>query len=263
MALSALERIRLDKAAVDEGFGLRRPDDGDWLAYDSLGAPASIRLSYFDQRYLIGVNHPGAAFDLAQRWTKWTVEHSLPAPADFTVFEVSDTAPLHHLIREIWRLARSLPIEPLRVFEAETRNLPRTTEAERLVVQRVGQNVFRDALMIYWGGCCAVTGLSEPRLLRASHIKPWAKCETDAERLDVYNGLLLAAHLDAAFDAGLISFSDEGEILFAERFKIIDREASGISNGMKLARISTDHKLRLSWHRDNLLSGSTATGLPL
>jgi len=39
MALSPIERIRLDKAAVDEGFGLKRPDDGDWLAYDSLGAP--------------------------------------------------------------------------------------------------------------------------------------------------------------------------------------------------------------------------------
>ena len=114
MALSALERIRLDKAAVDEGFGLRRPDDGDWLAYDSLGAPASIRLTYFDQRYLIGVNHPGAAVDLVQRWTKWTDYNSLAAPADFTVFAVSDTEPLHHLIREIWRLARSLPIEPSR-----------------------------------------------------------------------------------------------------------------------------------------------------
>ena len=69
--------------------------------------------------------------------------------------------------------------------------------------------------MTYWGGRCAITEVTEPRLLRASHIKPWAKCETDAERLDVYNGLLLAAHLDAAFDAGLISFTDEGAILFS------------------------------------------------
>ena len=34
---------------------------------------------------------------------------------------------------------------------------------------------------------CAVTGVAEPRLLRASHIKPWAKCDTDAERLDVFD----------------------------------------------------------------------------
>ena len=42
MPLSPIERIRLDKAAVDEGFGLRRPDADDWLAYDSLGGPASF-----------------------------------------------------------------------------------------------------------------------------------------------------------------------------------------------------------------------------
>ena len=29
MPLSPFERIRLDKAAVDEGFGIRRADDGD------------------------------------------------------------------------------------------------------------------------------------------------------------------------------------------------------------------------------------------
>ena len=39
-------------------------------------------------------------------------------------------------------------------------------------------------------------------MLRASHSVPWAACASDAERLDVHNGLLLAAHWDAAFDAG-------------------------------------------------------------
>ena len=67
--------------------------------------------------------------------------------------------------------------------------------------------------MNYWSGACAVTGVAEPSLLRASHIIPWAKCESDEERLNVYNGLLLAAHLDAAFDAGLISFEDDGRII--------------------------------------------------
>ena len=129
-----------------------------------------------------------------------------------------DTAPLHELVREMWRLARALPLAPLREFEKQTRGLPRATEAERLVVQRVGQDVFRAALMDYWGGRCAVTGCAEPLLLRASHIKPWALCATDAERLDVKNGLLLAAHLDAAFDCGLIDFDAAGQIRFAERF---------------------------------------------
>jgi predicted restriction endonuclease len=179
-------------------------------------------------------------------------------------FIVADTAPLHHLVREIWRLARALPIEPLRVFEAQTRNLPRTTEAERMVLQRVGQDVFREALMSYWSGCCAVTGVAEPRLLRASHIKPWAKCETDAERLDVYNGLLLAAHLDAAFDAGLISFDSNGKILISTRFTIKDRDRLGIHEQLTLCRVGSAHLPNLSWHREKLfgqpksLSGNIA-----
>jgi putative restriction endonuclease len=249
MALSPIERIRLDKAAVDEGFGLRRSDNGDWLAYDSLGAPASIRLTCAEANYLVAVNHPGVASDLSERWQQWPDSNQPQVPAGFTAFVVSDTAPLHHMVREIWRLARALPVEPLRVFEAQTGTLPRTTEAERLIIQRVGQDVFRDALLAYWGGRCAVTGVAEPRLLRASHIKPWAKCETDAERLDVYNGLLLAAHLDAAFDEGLISFSDEGAILFSPQFAHEDRDALGFHVHLALRRVVARHLPNLAWHR--------------
>jgi predicted restriction endonuclease len=165
-------------------------------------------------------------------------------------------------VHEIWRLARALPIEPLRVFEAQTHNLPRTTEAERWVIQRVGQDVFRDALMIYWGGQCAVTGVTEPRLLRASHIKPWAKCETDADRLDVYNGLLLAAHLDAAFDAGLISFGDKGAILFSPQFTQTDRDALGIHDQLALRRVGSRHLPNLAWHRALLFGSTPVDGAP-
>jgi putative restriction endonuclease len=252
MPLSPIERIRLDKAAVDEGFGLKRPDDGEWLAYDGLGPPASIRLTFAEPNYFVAVNHPGVASDLSERWKQWPVDADPQPPSGFTAFVVADTTLLHHLVREIWRLARALPIEPLRVFEAQTRKLPRATEAERLVIQRVGQDVFREALLTYWDGRCAVTGIAHPRLLRASHIKPWARCDTDAERLDVYNGLLLAAHLDAAFDAGLISFSDEGAILFSPRFAPEDRDALGIHDQLILRGVGGRHLKNLSWHRSFL-----------
>ena len=100
---------------------------------------------------------------------------------------------------------------PPRRFNAKTANLPRTTEAERMVIQRIGQDVFRDALMDYWGGRCPLTGITERGLLRASHIVPWAECN-DAQRLDVHNGLLLSALWDAAFDRGLVSFADDGTV---------------------------------------------------
>ena len=47
-----------------------------------------------------------------------------------------------------------------------------------------------------------------PALLLASHIIPWTACETDAERLNPDNGLILSALWDAAFDKGLVSFTD-------------------------------------------------------
>jgi predicted restriction endonuclease len=80
------------------------------------------------------------------------------------------------------------------------------------VVQRIGQNIFREALMDYWEGRCPLTGIAEPALLRASHIVPWAECN-DARRLDIHNGILLSALWDAAFDKGLVSFGDYGEPL--------------------------------------------------
>jgi hypothetical protein len=123
-------------------------------------------------------------------------------------------------------------------------------------VQRVGQDVFRGALMDYWGGRCSVTGCAEPLLLRASHIKPWALCETDAERLDVYNGLLLAAHLDAAFDAGLIDFDDAGQTRFAARFSPADRLAAGLHDALALAKLTPEHRTFFAWRRDHLLTAA-------
>src|SRR6266542_1866965 len=112
-------------------------------------------------------------------------------------------------------------------FRAETAALPRTTEAERLLIQRVGQDVFRDALMAYWGGRCPLTGISEPALLRASHIVPWAECG-DEQRLDVHNGLLLSALWDAAFDRGLVSFADDGTVLSSPQLSETARKTLGL-----------------------------------
>jgi putative restriction endonuclease len=70
-------------------------------------------------------------------------------------------------------------------FEKQTAALPRATEVERLVVQRVGQDLFRNGLLDYWEGRCAITRLAVPQLLRASHIRPWADCTAEADWLDV------------------------------------------------------------------------------
>jgi hypothetical protein len=92
---------------------------------------------------------------------------------------------------------------------------------EPRVLQRVGQNKFREAMLDYWGGACAVTGVAIPQVLRASHAKPWSECASDAGRLDVFNGFLLSANLDALFDRYLISFDEQGELIIAPDTAII------------------------------------------
>jgi hypothetical protein len=101
------------------------------------------------------------------------------------------------------------------------------TEALRLVKQRIGQNLYHQALLEYWGGACALTDMAIPELLRASHAKPWADCESDTERLNVFNGFLLAAHFAALFDAGFITFTDEGQLVQESPVFFIPRYLAG------------------------------------
>ena len=73
--------------------------------------------------------------------------------------------------------------------------------------QRIKQNFFRKAVLSSYRGRCCMSGLSEPRLLIASHIVPWSKDK--ANRLNPANGLSLCAVHDRAFDLGLMTLSDE------------------------------------------------------
>jgi predicted restriction endonuclease len=146
-----------------------------------------------------------------------------------------------------FHLARSLPTFPLSQYEAEVTELG-DTEVERIVKERVGQGFFRRALLDYWGNCCPLTGIREEALLRASHIVPWAKCRSDDERLDVFNGLLLAAHWDAAFDRGLVSFDDDGKVLVKS---CLDSAVTRLlaPESVKSIPLETLHRRNLAWHR--------------
>lgn len=122
------------------------------------------------------------------------------------------------------------------------------TERDAVIAARRGQGIFRRRLDEAWGRC-AVTGCAHRALLRASHIKPW-RIATNAERLSADNGLLLAAHLDAAFDAGLISFADDGRILISARLTPADAIASGIHAGLRLGELKTGNAKYLDEHRE-------------
>ncbi|NEJ11303.1 HNH endonuclease, partial [Rhizobium leguminosarum] len=117
------------------------------------------------------------------------------------------------------------------------------------------QEVFRAGLMDYWQGRCPLTGISDPALLRASHIIPWANCESDAERLDVHNGLLLSALWDAAFDRALVTFDNEGRPEFSHALSVQARAELRWHSPISLTE---EHRRRLAHHRERVLFPSTA-----
>jgi hypothetical protein len=159
-------------------------------------------------------------------------------------------------LRRAAALIRALPDTPLATFHQKTRGMPATTEIERLARQRVGQDIFRASLDDYWGGRCAVTGITERALLRESHTKPWAVCDSDEERLDVYNGFLFAAHFDAAFDAALMTFDDDGNPLFSP--KLTDRARAVLNAEPVRVRLAPEHLIYLTYHRGRFEAASGA-----
>lgn len=124
------------------------------------------------------------------------------------------------------------------------------TETERLQRVRVGQAIYRRRLEVLWGKACAVTGVTQPELLRASHAKPWAVCESGAERLSPYNGFLLHVGLDALFDKYLITFKFSGRILISPHVDAKSLGLLGIDDTLRLRQVYDEHKPFLAWHRE-------------
>jgi putative restriction endonuclease len=234
------------------------PRQDNWLAFASTQAPPRVWLSVTgDALFHAALSQQNVARALAGLAA--SVPVSLPEGAS-AVLSVGDVPALHRLLRRAFQLSRTLPDELYHAFQKNTASLPKTTEAERLVVQRVGQDLFRAGLLDYWEGRCAITGLCVRELLRASHIKPWAHCTTDAERLDVWNGLLLAPHLDAAFDAGFLTVTDDGEVLLSALLSPESRAQLGFTQPLRVHGLTAGHRAYLPWHRDKVFRRATKRG---
>lgn len=158
------------------------------------------------------------------------------------------------LLRWAAELALSLPKQAAETYRERVGKILATvpaggTEVERIVKQRVGQDTFREAPMEYGGDSCAVTGIALPEVLRASHAIPWADCTNDDDRLDVFNGFLFVANLDALFDCGLITFDASGALVVSPRLDVGQRKALQLAADMSLRWLAPEHEPYLLWHR--------------
>jgi putative restriction endonuclease len=246
--LNAVARTLIDKAARDNGFDLDRGFEEPWLAYASSQVPLRLWFTaYGDGLFVVALSQRNVAEALTDHGS--AITNPLP-PGAAGARAVADLPVLDRLVRRAFQLSRTLPDELFSEFQKRTKDLPRDTEAERLVVQRVGQDVFRHGLLDYWEGACAITWLAVPRLLRSSHIKPWADCATDSERLDVFNGLLLAPHMDAAFDQGFITVEDDGRVRVSDTLDGEARILLGLDASLKVRQLAEGHRRYLPYHRD-------------
>lgn len=244
--MNPLERTRLEKALADHGFELTPLLEGDWLVGRSTQHPVAVRLRQNPDTSITLSTSDGA---LQAAMAKEELMPAAGVAANTWEFHCPDYQSFYRVLGRYAALARSLPNRVAERFTKATAKLPQTTEAERMVVQRIGQNLFREALIDYWHGCCAVTGLDVLPLLRASHIKPWAACASDEERLDVFNGLLLAPHLDALFDGGWVMFGDDGLMQVSEALSDEARNRLGLGGWSRLSHVSEGHRPYLAHHR--------------
>lgn len=241
------------KALADTGYDLLTSVDGGWVAAAVSGNAGRILVKAIDDRVLLAVAEPG----MAQRIGLASTTQSAPG-------RMADVGIAHGAMQlyEALRVLRSLQRHPAAALtarvEARLAGIPET-ERTAEVRQRIGQNVFREALMDLWQSRCAVTGIPfPPELLRASHAKPWSKA-TDAERLDPFNGLLLATHLDAMFDSGLIAFDEQGRLIASPRLDPVVKSYYNVHEGLQLRSMAPGHAPYLAWHREFVLRGRAGT----
>ena len=132
-------------------------------------------------------------------------------------------------------------------LEIEARKLIGDPVKIELTKSRRGQGIFKANLRLVEHRC-RITGVSNIKHLRASHIKPWAASDNH-EKIDGYNGLLLSPHVDHLFDRGFISFEDSGNVLVSKELnpKVLEQWSLHSSQNVGEFRAAQCHYL--DYHR--------------
>ncbi len=134
------------------------------------------------------------------------------------------------------------------VQELENENLCGKSK-EAIIKVRVNQGIFRKKLLQHYKTCC-LCNVSNPKLLIASHIKPWSVCNAQ-EKVDKNNGFLMCPNHDALFDQGWITFNDDGKIIISDALSKNDRMAFDINENM-IILLTDENKKYLRYHREEI-----------
>ena len=140
-------------------------------------------------------------------------------------------------------------VERVKKIDDELDKIITGREREAVVKVRVNHDIFRSRLIEKYGKCC-LCGVTDKRMLIASHIKPWSVCDSE-EKLDVRNGLLLCPNHDSLFDQGFISFDDKGHIIISEEMDDLNRMFMNVQDNMQI-EITDGNREYLKYHRANI-----------
>ncbi|MEO1766820.1 HNH endonuclease [Thiobacter aerophilum] len=236
--------ILVEKALNDAGYDLVEPTTpAGWFQARVSGSQAVLAIRSEGGQTLIATPEPG----LVHRVGLVAAQTATP-PGMRDVGLATRDDQLYEALRLLHALQAHRATLLLAALEDRLAAIPET-ERTREVRQRIGQDLFREALMNLWEGRCALCDLAlPPALLRASHAKPWARA-TDEERLDPFNGLLLAVQFDALFDQGLIAFDDEGQTLISSRLAVQARQFLKLDALPRLRFVLPGHRKYLRYHR--------------
>lgn len=80
-----------------------------------------------------------------------------------------------------------------------------------------------------------------------------SNCVHHNERLDVFNGLLLAPNIDALFDGGRISFTDQGTAIVSDALPYNACEQLGGTDAWRIRSLASGHIPYLEYHPINEL----------
>ena len=133
-------------------------------------------------------------------------------------------------------------------LEIQAKKIEGDLEKIALVKARRGQGIFKANVRMIEKSC-RVTGVTNIKHLRASHIKPWA-ASSDHEKIDGYNGLLLSPHVDHLFDRGFISFEDSGDMLISNTLSRSVLDKWSLDSGKNVGKFEQPHHDYLEYHRD-------------
>lgn len=130
---SFVVRQEFEKATWQNGFRRALGEHAGWAAFASTTARGKVYLAAAGKSgpWFLALDHAGVVAELGLP----RIETPGPTLARYAFESLGD---LYAALGRVYALGVSLPDAPLKEFEAKTAKLPKTTEAERLIVQRIG-----------------------------------------------------------------------------------------------------------------------------